>query len=300
MSQAAGEGDPATQASRLAQSATRIATPLGPDGANGRMVWHQWGDAEAVPLVLLHGGSGSWTHWIRNISQLAENYRVLAADTPGLGDSDMPPERLRGNDYPGFMAGIAKEVDAGIRAILGTRPFHLCGFSMGSIYGTWLAADAGPRVLSLTLVGAAAFGLRWSGVAEKLEPMTDEMDAAQRRQIQRRNLKRIMTWRDADELAGYLQLANVERARVRSHGVANTDTLTQALRRVGALPRHMGPPRHLRQRKLRRDRGAVAGPRRRRAVHADRRRRPLGHVRSAGGLQRRADGGAGVSRRRGL
>ncbi len=234
MSQAAGEGDPANQASRLAQSATRIATPLGPDGANGRMVWHQWGDAEAVPLVLLHGGSGSWTHWIRNIPQLAEKYRVLAADTPGLGDSDMPPARLRGNDYPGFMAGLAKEVDAGIRAILGTRPFHLCGFSMGSIYGTWLAADAGERALSLTLVGAAAFGLQWSGVAEKLEPMSDEMDAAERRQVQRRNLKRIMTWRDADELAGYLQLANVERARVRSHGVANTDTLTQALRRVGA------------------------------------------------------------------
>ncbi|MEK9753086.1 MAG: alpha/beta fold hydrolase [Rhodospirillaceae bacterium] len=228
--EAAGEGDPATFARRLATRAKRIVTTCG----SGRMVWHQWGDDTAMPLVLLHGGSGSWTHWIRNVEQLSEKYCVLAADTPGLGDSDMPPERLQGNDYPAFMAALAKLVDDGIRDIVGEAPFHLCGFSMGSIFGTYLAAAAEARVKSLTLVGAAAFGLEWSGVVEKLEPMTVAMDAATRRALQRRNLKRIMTWRDADELAGYLQLDNVERARVRSHGVAHTDTLARALVRVRA------------------------------------------------------------------
>ena len=38
----------------------------------GRMVWHRWGEElgqaarDQPPVVLLHGGSGSWTHWVRN------------------------------------------------------------------------------------------------------------------------------------------------------------------------------------------------------------------------------------------
>lgn len=225
------EGDPASFAARLAATATRHRTPCG----DGRMVWHEWGDAAAAPLVLLHGGSGSWTHWIRNIPALSRDFRVLAADTPGLGASDMPPECLHGHAYPPFMAMLADVVDTGIRQILGpAQAFHLAGFSMGSIYGTFLAAKAGRRVKTFTLVGAAAFGLEWSGVEEALEPMTREMDDAERRAVQRRNLRRIMTWREADELAGYLQLENVSRARVRSHGVAHTDTLAKALPGVTA------------------------------------------------------------------
>jgi 2-hydroxy-6-oxonona-2,4-dienedioate hydrolase len=227
----AGEGDPETFARRFAARARRIETPL---GAHGRMVWHQWGSDHAVPLVLLHGGFGSWTHWIRNVEQLSENYRVLCADTPGLGDSDMPPEPLQGKDYSAFMTGLAKAVDAGIRTIIGEAPFHLCGFSMGSIYGTYLAAGAGARAKSLTLVGAAAFGLEWSSAIEKLETMKPGMDVATKLALQRRNLKRIMTWQEADELGGHLQLANIERARVSSRGVAYTDTLTRALARVKA------------------------------------------------------------------
>src|SRR3990172_888777 len=45
----------------IARAARRIETPWGA----GTMVWRVWGSGE--PLVLFHGGSGSWTHWIRNI-----------------------------------------------------------------------------------------------------------------------------------------------------------------------------------------------------------------------------------------
>jgi len=42
--------------------------------------------------VLLHGGGGSWTHWVSNILPLVESgRRVLAVDLPGMGQSDMPP-----------------------------------------------------------------------------------------------------------------------------------------------------------------------------------------------------------------
>ncbi len=46
---------------RLDAAATRQETQLG----TGRMVWRSWGSGPA--LVLLHGGSGSWRHWVRNI-----------------------------------------------------------------------------------------------------------------------------------------------------------------------------------------------------------------------------------------
>ena len=61
----------------------------------GPMVWHEWGreclDQGASTLVLLHGGSGSWMHWIRNIAPLvADGFHVLAVDLPGFGDSALP------------------------------------------------------------------------------------------------------------------------------------------------------------------------------------------------------------------
>ena len=44
-----------------------------------------WG--RGAPLVLLHGGMGSWTHWGRNIGALARKFTVITLDMPGYGDS---------------------------------------------------------------------------------------------------------------------------------------------------------------------------------------------------------------------
>ena len=62
--------------------AEHIETPL----TKGRIVWRKWGSGP--PLVFFHGGSGSWTHWIRNIPVLSRDYTVYAVDLPGMGDSD--------------------------------------------------------------------------------------------------------------------------------------------------------------------------------------------------------------------
>ena len=48
---------------------------------NGQMVWHIWG--EGVPIVFLHGGHGDWSHWCRNVEQIAaEGFKVIVADLP--------------------------------------------------------------------------------------------------------------------------------------------------------------------------------------------------------------------------
>jgi 2-hydroxy-6-oxonona-2,4-dienedioate hydrolase len=216
---------------RMMSSAIRHQTPCG----DGHMVWHEWGDKEQTPLVLLHGGSGSWTHWIRNIPTLMQHFRVISADTPGLGDSDMPPELFTSKDYPAGMRMLAQVFADGLDQIIGPSVrFHLAGFSMGSIAGAYVAANQGARVMSLTLAGSSAFGLHWGGLKQTLGAMREGMSDAERLEVQRRNLKIIMTHAEADDFAGHLQLLNVERARIRSHGLPHTDTLLQALPLVTA------------------------------------------------------------------
>ena len=78
--------EPRAHLARIESLGARVVTEV----ACGDMVWRAWGDGP--PLVLLHGASGSWTHWIRNVLPLAAHRRVLAADMPGYGDSDAPAE----------------------------------------------------------------------------------------------------------------------------------------------------------------------------------------------------------------
>ncbi len=204
-------------------------TPCG----DGHMVWHEWGAGE--PLVLLHGGSGSWTHWVRNIPILKQHYRVICADTPGLGDSAMPPDVFSSKHYPASMRMLAGVFAEGLDHIIGAvAPYHLCGFSMGSIAGAYLAVHHVDRVRSFTLVGASSFGIPWNGLERRLEAMTEAMSDAERLETQRRNLRIIMTHGEADTFAGYVQLKNVERARIRTHGLPYSDTIMHALPDVSA------------------------------------------------------------------
>jgi len=213
----------------LQRSAEVVTTANG----DGRMVWHLWG--AGPPLVLLHGGSGSWTHWIRNIEGLSRHFRLLVADMPGLGESDDPPEPFNTRDFPASVDRLASGILSGIDEILGVgTAFHLAGFSFGSINGAYLAASAGARVRTFTLVGSAAFGWPWDGLSGTFKSMTDDMDDAQCLDVQRHNLSLTMLAGPVDDAVSRLQLENVRRARVRSHGVAATDTLVRALPRVVA------------------------------------------------------------------
>ena len=49
----------------------------------GTVVWRIWGSGP--PLVLLHGGTGSWMHWVRNIEDLSTSFTLIVPDLPGLG-----------------------------------------------------------------------------------------------------------------------------------------------------------------------------------------------------------------------
>ena len=77
--------EPRAHLARIESLGARVVTEV----ACGDMVWRAWGDGP--PLVLLHGASGSWTHWIRNGLPLAAHRRVLAAQRAGHFDREIVP-----------------------------------------------------------------------------------------------------------------------------------------------------------------------------------------------------------------
>ncbi len=139
----------------LDASARRSESPCG----DGSRVWRSWGTG--APLVMLHGGAGSWRHWVRNVPVFSATRRVLAPDLPGLGEAANPPA---GSD----MAAIAAIVAAGIDAQLGPQAtYDLVGFSFGASVGGHLSLLHGTRVRSLTMLGAG-------GLVKPTTPITLE------------------------------------------------------------------------------------------------------------------------------
>ncbi len=194
---------PAVEVARLAAAGRRVETPCG----DGAMVWRIWGEGE--PLLLFHGGFGSWTHWLRNIPALSRHYRVIVANLPGLGESDEAPP-------PHTPGGLAAIVVDGIDRILapGER-FHLVGFSFGGLIGGHVAAAFGERCRSLILVGAGGLGLK-RGTMAPLKSWRHIEDAAGRLAVHRENLAILMLADGAaiDDLAVHLQAENAARGRI--------------------------------------------------------------------------------------
>lgn len=210
---------------QLLGTATRLETPCGA----GALVWHVWGQSEPGnnPVVLLHGGSGSWTHWLRNILALAASgRRVLVPDLPGFGDSAKP---ARGTD-----ADVLPEpLEAGLKILLGEQHCDLVGFSFGGMVAGFLAVQFPARVARLVLVGAPGLGVA-SRKTVPLMPWRHLADADQRDAIHRQNLAALMLHHPESitELALRLHVANVVRDRMKGRGLAYTDVLARTLPQV--------------------------------------------------------------------
>ena len=201
----------------VAAEAERIETPCG----DGAMVWRVWG--HGPPLVLLHGGYGSWTHWLRNVLPLARGFTVIAPDLPGLGESATPPE-------PHTAEGLAAIVVGGLEIVLPKNAApHIAGFSFGGVLGGHVAAQLGDKLRALTIVGSNGLGLVRQPTP--LQRVPAEASAAEALAVHRHNLGALMIADPAkiDELAVYIQSQYAPRGRVRSRRFSRSDTLAQAL-----------------------------------------------------------------------
>ena len=118
---------------------------------DGRVTWRCFG--AGAPLLLLHGGHGSWLHWVRNIDALCDAGRsVWVPDMPGFADSDALPGDARAPDRLERLVGV---LDRCLDRLLGaSTPIDVAGFSFGGLVAASLAAGR-PGVRRLALLGPA-------------------------------------------------------------------------------------------------------------------------------------------------
>jgi len=199
-------------------------TPCG----EGNMVWRRWGSGK--PIVLLHGGSGSWTHWVRTIPVLRKRYEVWAIDIPGLGDSAMPSE-------PFTPQSCADAVATGFKKFFSdAKPATLVCFSFGCHVGVLAAGELNDRLSGVIIIGSAALGL---GLRENVSLPKERrtMSDGARRAVHHQVLANLMFAdpENIDDQAVALQEVNVKKARFRSREFADSSDVREGLARV-AVP----------------------------------------------------------------
>ena len=192
-------------------------------------VWHAWGRAEHPTVVLLHGGSGSWTHWVRNIAVLRDaGWRVLVPDLPGFGDSDLPEGCTDTTDLP-------PHLHQGLQQLQPSGPVSLVGFSFGGMTAAlWMAAHP-EDAQALVLVGAPGMGLAQSQ-RTVLKGWRHLPTPEAQREVHRHNLLALMLQHEAslDPLALALHAANVQRDRMPRRRLSSTDIVARTLPKVQA------------------------------------------------------------------
>jgi len=174
---------------------------------DGSLVWHKWGSGPA--LVMLHGGSGSWLHWLRQIPVLESRHSVWVPDLPGMGDSHMPPEPHEVNSYADIVQSGFDQLSGG------ATPFDLVGFSFGSGLAGRMACRTPGRVRHMVLSGANFFPPLPIPRRANFVSLKRIDDPAERLKAVRNNLQVMMVKHDRniDDLS--IHIYNVDTARRR-------------------------------------------------------------------------------------
>lgn len=212
-----------------------------PRRAAGGVAWRAFGadPSGLAPLILFHGGAGSWEHWVANVGALSGSFRVIALDLPGYGDSDAPPESL---DKAGYLGQVTRAVEDILASVGhdGGAGVHLAGFSFGAVVAAHTALALGPRAAALAVVGAAGFGppvgRSFTLISrQRLARLLGRAPtAAEIARMHAENLARLMIWDRAriDRRAVAMQWRNVERTRFDSRRISWTSALPELVARL--------------------------------------------------------------------
>lgn len=109
------------------------------DLAHGRVSYLESGEGESI--LFLHGLNGNGGSWMEQLNSLSGQYRVVAWDAPGYGESDLAGETVDA------LARVALE----FMERTFTGPVHLVGHSMGGLVAMKVAMLAPERVRRLVL-----------------------------------------------------------------------------------------------------------------------------------------------------
>ena len=116
------------------------------------VVMHYVSAGSGFPVVLLHGWPQTWFEWRHVMARLAPQYRVIAPDLRGLGDSTRP---LEGYDSE----SLAADIHELLCEHLGLAAYHLVGHDWGGPTAFALAAARTQAVRTLAILDVAVPGL---------------------------------------------------------------------------------------------------------------------------------------------
>ncbi|MGH7703078.1 MAG: proline iminopeptidase-family hydrolase, partial [Gemmatimonadales bacterium] len=154
---AAGMARPSTEASTLGPGEAYL------DVDGGRIWYRLTGDGPGIPAILLHGGPGFSSYYLKALEALGDERPVVRYDQLGGGKSD------RLSDTTMFTIDhFVRELDS-LRAHLGYDRVHLIGHSWGTILGLEYYRAHSERVASLTLASAALDIPAWERNTRRLE-----------------------------------------------------------------------------------------------------------------------------------
>jgi 3-oxoadipate enol-lactonase len=101
------------------------------------------------PVVLIHGNDESSVEWYAWVPRMAQVYRLIRPDLPGLGHSSVPP---------GFQYSLASLATFVTRVMdkAGVESAHIIGAKTGGSVAMRFAADYPRRTRTLVVVGGPA------------------------------------------------------------------------------------------------------------------------------------------------
>ena len=102
------------------------------------------------PLVLIHGGHGSWNHWAANIGPLAQRHRVIAPDLPGFAGSFNPAPAYSVAQYGTVVGTLLDHLGLGRAAV--------AGFSFGGLVAATAASQEPQRISHVALINSPGIG----------------------------------------------------------------------------------------------------------------------------------------------
>lgn len=193
----------------------------------GRLSVHEWNvgsAADADPLVLLHGFTGSGRSWDQAVALLSYPGRVLAPDLPGHGRSYFDQGK-----QPCTMETFAAALDDAFDT-LGVSRAVLAGYSMGGRVALHYAIARTLRLSRLVLESASA-GI--AATEERESRVRADEDLAS--YVLAEGMERFVDrWERTPVLAGLTRLPETERARLRELRLANPpEGLAASLRGMG-------------------------------------------------------------------
>jgi proline iminopeptidase len=129
----------------------------------GGKVWYQIvGSGTATPLLLLHGGPGAPSNYLRPLERIAGERPVIFYDQLGAGRSPAPDDRS--------LWTVERFVDelAQVRAALELDEVHILGHSWGSMLAMDYMLTRPEGVKSLIFASPALNVTRWTDDAKEL------------------------------------------------------------------------------------------------------------------------------------